>query len=103
MKQLIVSIVLILSMNQCLSQKGFPKQFQATLNISGANEWNRMSQGVQKLVYDYTNLRVRFDIYGLEFEQNEAYIIKYKPEGAEANSVSTNKLFMTKILTTNLF
>lgn len=103
MKQLVVLIVLILSMNECLSQRGFPKQFQATLNISGTNEWNRLSQGVHKLMYDYANLRVRFDIYGWKFEQNETYIIKYKPEGAEADSVSTNKLSMTKLLAKNRF
>jgi hypothetical protein len=91
MKQTILFTVLILCINQCLSQKGFPKQFQTTLNISGLQSWQTSTLGVQKLLYDYENLRVRFDIKGWRSNQSESYMIKYKPEGAEAGSVSIRK------------
>lgn len=81
--------MLILLVNQCLCQTGFPKQFQTTLNITGQSASPPLSQGAQKLLYDYENLRVRFDIQGWRSEQKEAYMIKYKPEGAEADSVSS--------------
>lgn len=88
MKQTMLFILLILFINQCLCQTGFPKQFQALLNISGLNSWRTANPGVKQLLYDYTNLRVRFDIEGWRAKQNETYMIKYKPEGAEADSVS---------------
>ncbi len=81
-------MVLILCFNQCLSQNGFPKQFQATLNITGLQSWDT-SLDVQKLLYDYQNLRVRFDIQGWRLKQKEVYMVKYKPQGAEPDSVST--------------
>jgi len=88
MKQIILSILLLLYINQCLSQKGFPKQFQATLNISGLRSWDSPFLGVKQLLYDYENLRARFDIHGWQTQQNETWILKYKPEGAEADTVS---------------
>jgi hypothetical protein len=86
-------MLLILFINQCVSQKGFPKQFQATLNISKII-WH--TQDIQKLLYDYEHLRVRFDIQGWRAKQNETYMIKYKPEGAEADSVRRKELVITK-------
>jgi hypothetical protein len=88
MKQMTLSILLILLINQCLSQTGFPKQFQATLNISAASSSSILYSGVQELLYDNENLRVRFDVQGWRLKQKETYMIKYKPEGAEADSVS---------------
>ena len=102
MKQTLLSMVLILCINQCLSQKGFPKQFQTTLNISGLQSWQTSTLGVQKLLYDYDNLRVRFDIQGWRSKQNETYMIKYKPEGSEADSVSKIKLDIKKGLTEDI-
>jgi len=87
MKQIMCLLLLILFINQCFSQIGFPKQFQATLNISGASS---LEPAFQQLLYDYENLRVRFDIQGWRLKQSETYMVKYKPEGAEADSVSTN-------------
>jgi hypothetical protein len=87
MKEMILSLFLILCINQCLSQTGFPKQFQAILNITGLYSWEG---GFQQLLYDYENLRVRVDIQGWRAKQNETYLIKYKPEGAEEDSVSKN-------------
>ncbi len=83
-------MVLILCINQCLSQTGFPKQFQTTLNITGLFP---SEEGFQQLLYDYQNLRVRVDIKGYRLKQNKTYLLKYKPEGAEADSVSKNDLF----------
>ena len=88
MKQTTVLIALILLINECFSQTGFPKQFQTTLNISSINSWSIYGDGLQKLLYDYENLRVRMDVQGWREKQNETYMIKYKPEGAEADSVS---------------
>jgi hypothetical protein len=45
MKQMILSVLLILFINQCLGQTGFPKQFQATLNISNL-VWPTSTQNV---------------------------------------------------------
>ncbi len=78
-------MLLILCINQCLSQTGFPKQFQATLNVTGLQSWE---VGFQQLLYDYENLRVRVDIQGWRLKQNKTYLLKYKPEGAEPDSVS---------------
>ncbi|UJR10783.1 hypothetical protein I4U23_014970 [Adineta vaga] len=82
--------LLILSLNQCLCQKGFPQQFQATMNISGLQIYDPSVQGVLYLLYDYTNLRARLDIQGWRAKQNETYMIKYKPEGAESGSPAAN-------------
>ena len=94
MKQTIVLVLLILLINQCSSQIGFPKQFQTTLNISSINSWPIYGDGLQKLLYDYENLRVRIDVQGWREKQNETYMIKYKPEGAEVHSVSQTLLFL---------
>ncbi len=83
-----LSVLMIFFLHQCLCQTGFPKQFQAVLNISGLASWETSTLGVQKLLYDYEHLRVRFDIQGWRAKQNETYMLKYKPEGAEADSVS---------------
>ncbi len=83
---------MLLFLHECLSQRGFPKQFQATLNISGMASAQILTLGVQKLLYDYEHLRVRFDVQGWRAQQNETYMLKYKPEGAEADSVSQKKL-----------
>jgi hypothetical protein len=80
-------ILLILFIEQCLSQRGFPKQFQAILNISGLDSWDAPTPGVKQLLYDYENLRVRYDIQGWRWKQNETYMIQNKPKGAEADSV----------------
>ncbi|CAF4520780.1 unnamed protein product [Rotaria sp. Silwood2] len=85
MKRTILLILLTLCINQCLSQKGFSKQFQATINITGLQSWDT-SLGVQKLLYDYENLRAHIDIEGWRAQQKEVYMIKYKPEGAEPDS-----------------
>ena len=77
----------MLFVNQCLSQTGFPKQFQATLNISGLRSWDSPFLGVKQFLYDYENLRARFDIQGSQVQQNETWILKYKPEGAEVDTV----------------
>jgi hypothetical protein len=79
---------LILFVSQCLGQKGFPEQFQTKLNISGLSPSQPLSQGIQHLLYDHVKLRARFDIQGWRSQQNETYMIQYKPEGAEADSVS---------------
>ncbi len=91
MKEMILSMLLILCINQCLSQTGFPKQFQATLNITGSSP---LQEGVQQLLYDYENLRVRVDIKGWRLQQNKTYLLKYKPEGAEADSVSKKEFIL---------
>ena len=87
MKQAAYLILLILFIHKCFGQKGFPEQFQATLNISGLNSWQVSRQGVQQLLYDYKNSRIRFDVKGWRLKQNETYMVIYKPEDAEANSV----------------
>ncbi|CAF1189531.1 unnamed protein product [Adineta steineri] len=86
MKQTIISILLILFVNQCVSQNGFPKQFQAILNISGLGSWDSPFPGVKQLLYDFDNLRVRFDIQGSRANQSETWMLQYKPKGAEADS-----------------
>ncbi|CAF1399589.1 unnamed protein product [Rotaria sordida] len=78
--------MLIVFIDQYFCQRGFPKQFQTILNISGLYSLHTPIQIVQQLLYDYENLRVRFDIQGWKSKQNETYILKYKPEGAEADS-----------------
>ena len=88
MKQMIVSILLILFVSECLSQNGFPKQFQAIVNISGIGSWDSPSPGVKQLLYDQESLRVRFDVQGSRAKQNETWMLQYKPKGAEADSVS---------------
>jgi hypothetical protein len=87
---MLLSMLLILFINQSLGHTGFPKQFQATLNISGTGDWDAPAQDVKQLLYDYENLRFRFDIQGWRMKQKEPYMIKYKPDGAEAGSVSRN-------------
>ncbi|CAF4892598.1 unnamed protein product [Rotaria sp. Silwood1] len=86
MRQPISLVLWILFINQCSSQTGFPKQFQAILNISGLYSWQTSTHGVQQLLYDYTNARARFDIEGWQAKQNETYMVIYKPNGAEADS-----------------
>ncbi|CAF1181533.1 unnamed protein product [Rotaria magnacalcarata] len=86
MKHTFFFLFFILFTNEYLCQTGFPKQFQTILNITGLYSWQTSTHGVQQLLYDYTNLRVRFDIQGWRSQQNETYMIKYKPEGAEAGS-----------------
>lgn len=81
-----VSVLWIILIKQCLCQIGFPKQFQTILNVTG--DTTSLTLGVRQLLYDYENLRVRFDIKGWRSGQNETYMIKYKPEGAESDSVS---------------
>lgn len=76
---------LILFINEYSCQTGFPKQFQATLNITGAPSWQ--SFYAQQLLYDYTNLRARIDVKGWRSKQNETYMFQYKPKGAESGSV----------------
>ncbi|CAF1354996.1 unnamed protein product, partial [Rotaria sordida] len=71
-------------------QTGFPKQFQATLNITGLQSWPLPSFGFQYLLYDYTNSRARFDIKGWRLKQNETYMIQYKPKGAEADTPASH-------------
>lgn len=88
MKRNLLAVLLILTIHQCLGQNGFPKQFQTTLNISGMNSGQTYGNGIQKLLYDYVNLRARFDVEGWRAKQKEAYVLKYRPQGAEADSVS---------------
>jgi hypothetical protein len=73
-----------------------------TINISNL-VWPTSTQNVQKLLYDYEHLRVRFDIQGWRAKQNETYMIKYKPEGAEADSVRRKELVIKQRLTMKLF
>lgn len=81
-------IILSLLVHSCTGQRGFPQQFQAVMNISGLYSWQASTQGVQQLLYDAVNSKVRFDIEGWRIKQNETYMIQNKPEGAEADSVS---------------
>ncbi|CAF1383496.1 unnamed protein product [Rotaria sordida] len=74
--------------------RGFPTQFQATLNISILYSWQTSTQDLQQLLYDYENLRVRFDVQGWRLKQNETYMIKYKPDGAEADSPASQGFTM---------
>ena len=94
MKRMILLMLLTLFVNQCHGQSGFPKQFQATLNISGIGSWDSPFPGVKQLLYDYQNLRVRFDIQGSRAKQNETWMLQYKPKGAEADSVSSKRLIL---------
>jgi hypothetical protein len=87
MKQTMLTVLMMLFLHQCLGQRGFPKQFQATLTINGSST-EIYVRGVLKLLYDYENLRARFDVQGWRAQQNETYMLKYKPDGAEADSVS---------------
>ncbi|CAF1417496.1 unnamed protein product [Rotaria sordida] len=74
--------------------RGFPTQFQATLNISILYSWQTSTQDLQQLLYDYENLRVRFDVQGWRLKQNETYMIEYKPDGAEADSPASQGFTM---------
>ena len=87
MKEMIALILSILFVNQCPSQNGFPKQFQAILNISGIGSWDSPFPGVKQLLYDYENFRARFDIQGSRAKQNETWMLQYKPKGAETDTV----------------
>ncbi|CAF3807080.1 unnamed protein product [Rotaria socialis] len=91
---MIVLILLILFVSQCLSQNGFPKQFQAILNISGIGSWDSPFPGVKQLLYDQKCLRVRFDIQGSRAKQNETWMLQYKPKGAEADSPASQNYTM---------
>ncbi len=91
-RQAIYFVLLTLFINQCSSQTGFPKQFQTTLNITGLQSYTTL--GIQQLLYDYTNSRVRFDIKGWRLKQNETYMVQYKPKGAEPNTVNKNNAFL---------
>ncbi|CAF4122628.1 unnamed protein product [Rotaria sp. Silwood2] len=86
MKQAIYLVLLTLLFNQCSSQTGFLKQFQATLNVTALQQYPIPSLGFQYLLYDYTNSRVRFDVEGWRLKQNETYMVQYKPQGAEADT-----------------
>ncbi|CAF1112052.1 unnamed protein product [Rotaria sordida] len=90
-------ILLFILINQCLSQTGFPKQFQAILNISGSRSWDSPFPGVKQLLYDYKNLRVRFDIQGSQAQQNETWMLQYKPKGAEADSKQDKELRLSPL------
>ena len=87
MRQITWILLLVLSLNQCLGQKGFPKQFQAVFNVTVVQSSDLVTQGVQSLLYDYVNLRVRYDYQGWLSKQNETNMIIYKPQGAEPDSV----------------
>ncbi|CAF3927195.1 unnamed protein product [Rotaria sordida] len=93
MKQIIFLTLLVLLTNQCSCQKGFPKQFQAKLNISDQSK-SILYAGVQLLLYDSINSRARFDVRGWRTKQNETYMVKYKPEGAEAGSPASQGFTM---------
>jgi hypothetical protein len=73
-------------MSNC--QTGFPKQFQAILNISGIGSWDSPIPGVKQLLYDYENLRILFDIKGWQAKQNGIWILEYKPADVEPDSLS---------------
>lgn len=88
MRQITCVLLLAFSLNQCLGQKGFPKQFQAVFNVTVVQSGDLVTQGVQSLLYDYVNLRARYDYKGWRSNQNETNIIIYKPQGAEPDSVS---------------
>lgn len=64
MKEMIALILSYIFVTRCSSQKGFPKQFQAILNISGIGSWDSPFPGVKQLLNDYENLRIRSDIQG---------------------------------------
>ncbi|CAF5142838.1 unnamed protein product, partial [Rotaria sp. Silwood1] len=93
MKQIIFLTLLVLLTNQCSCQKGFPKQFQAKLNISDQSK-SILYDGVQLLLYDSINSRARFDVRGWRAKQNETFMVKYKPEGAEADSPASQGFTM---------
>ncbi|CAF4516314.1 unnamed protein product [Rotaria sp. Silwood2] len=92
MRQIIFLLLLSVLANECLCQTGFPKQFQAKLNITALNSWP--AQDVQELLYDYVNSRVRFDIEGWRAKQKETYMVKYRPEGAEPDSPASQGFTM---------
>ncbi|CAF0898497.1 unnamed protein product [Rotaria sordida] len=71
----------------------FSSQFQTTLNISGLYQFP-ITQGLQYLLYDYDNLRARFDIQGWREKQKETYMIQYKPKGAEPDSPASQDYAM---------
>ncbi|CAF2842800.1 unnamed protein product, partial [Rotaria sp. Silwood2] len=86
MRQTIFLTLLVLLTNKCSCQRGFPKEFQAKLNISGLYTWPTTTFGVQELLYDHIHSRVRFDTTGRLANQTETYMVQYQPKGAEAGS-----------------
>ncbi|CAF3982177.1 unnamed protein product [Adineta steineri] len=86
MQRIVFLASLVFFINNCLCQQGFPKQFQTILNITTLSPSVPATEGVQYLLYDYTNLRARIDAKGWRSKHNETYVIQYKPEGAEADS-----------------
>ncbi|CAF1448399.1 unnamed protein product [Rotaria magnacalcarata] len=94
MKQIIFLTFLALLTNKCSCQPGFPKQFQATLNITGLESWQTSTSAVQQLLYDYINSRARFDITGWRKNQSKTYMMQYKPKGAEADSPASQGFTM---------
>ena len=91
---MILLLVVIISVDQCLSQKGFPKQFQTVFNKTDQASRSLLIQGLQHLLYDYNNLRARFDILSWRTNQTETYILEYKPKGAEPDSVCQISIFI---------
>ncbi|UJR12029.1 hypothetical protein I4U23_016207 [Adineta vaga] len=87
-------VFFLLLIDKYLCQKGFPQQFQATIFVKGVSPVQPQLQGVQYLLYDSVKLRVRVDVQGLRLKQNETYMIKYKPEGAEADSPASQDYVM---------
>ena len=94
-----MKLLMLLSLlaHPCLGQRGFPSQFQAVMNISGLQSWQTSTQGVQQLLYDSINSKVRFDIQGWRSEQNETYMLQNQPKGAEADSVSEDSLLIDRL------
>ncbi|CAF3394322.1 unnamed protein product [Rotaria sp. Silwood2] len=88
------SALLVLLTNKCSGQKGFPKQFQGKLNISGLYTWQTSTSGLQQLLYDHINSRARFDIAGWRTNQSETYMVQYQPNGAEAGSPASQGFTM---------
>ncbi|CAF2907982.1 unnamed protein product, partial [Rotaria sp. Silwood2] len=86
--------LLVLLTNKCSGQKGFPKQFQGKLNISGLYTWQTSTSGLQQLLYDHINSRARFDIAGWRTNQSETYMVQYQPNGAEAGSPASQGFTM---------
>ncbi|CAF0842638.1 unnamed protein product [Didymodactylos carnosus] len=70
-------------------QNGFPQQFFAVINYTSPLPYE-FKTGVQQLLYDYKNLRTRFDIEGWRAKQNETYLLEYKPKGAEQGSPASD-------------
>ncbi|CAF0821499.1 unnamed protein product [Rotaria sordida] len=89
---LAVITLIILLIQHCHSHseqqpKGFPKQFVAILNQTSYLH-QKDSGAPEQLVYDFINQRARFDIKGWRAKQNETYMIQFKPNGAEHESIS---------------